>query len=214
MYDPMHDLRRFGRHLEEAARQWQISAAGEAREALERRERKRRIDTLLGNELERCVAALEALRARTLLQCVRDAALPGAFVAGDACITSGPAVEALGKESPVAPDEQQRQAQAASILTWGWPASQGFLAIVVRGPVWWDDQLRQQRYTLGWSTDHLRPPGPNDDKEPELRSWLDFRLDNIIGAEPEPANLARPIFREQLERELVQAMREGVFFGH
>jgi len=187
-------------------------AAREAREALDRRERKLRIDTMLGNELERSLAVLEALRARTLLQYVRDAALPGAFVAGDASITSGPAEGALGKESPVAPDQQRRQAQAAIILTWGWPAPQGFVAIVVRGPVWWDDQPRQRRYTLGWSTDHLRLPGPNEDKKPELRSWLDFRLDNIIGAELEPANLKRPIFREQLERELVQAVSNRVFW--
>jgi hypothetical protein len=207
-----HDVTAFRQRVEEAARRRRAREAYEARGEAEREARKLRMETQLARQLEHCFRVLQRLEAKALLECVRDAALPRASLAGDGCIASGPAEETLeADETPVAQGVNRRQAEAASILTWGWSSPEGFAAIVVRGPVWWDGQQYDPNYTLAWCTDRLRPPDPDDGRKPsELGSWLDRRLDHLISADHNPDNLSGYDCRERLERELVDAVRDGV----
>jgi hypothetical protein len=211
-----YDVTAFRQRVEEAARAWRTHEAYEAREEFEREANILRIESRLASQLEQCFSVLTRLEAKELLECVRDAALPGATLAGDGCIAIGPAEETLKQgESPVGLGIKRRQAEAASILTWGWSVPwslpEGFAAIVVRGPVWWDAQQNYPNYTLAWCTDRVRRPDPDDGRKPsELLSWLYRRLDNVISVDRDPDNLTGYACREQLERELVDAVRYGV----
>ncbi len=209
----MHDQTDFRRRLQAAAQEWHARQADEARKESRRQARKVRIETRVASQLEHCVAALACLDAKSLLESVRDAALPGAFFTGDGCVISGPAKRRWPAARPPRRTSNGYRGAAARILTWGWPSPKGFVAIVVRGPVWGDDQRidRDYRdYTLAWCTDRLSPPDDDDEREPQLRSWRDGWLDNPIGTARNPVSLKRSALRERLKRELVEAVRDGV----
>jgi hypothetical protein len=206
----MTDLRAFSRLLEEAAYQWRSREARVACDAAVRNARKDRAEGILGRQLATCIRALEALDARALLECVRAAALPGCHVTSDACIASRPADEALAIDSPVVPNVTQKQAAAASILTWGRPVPRGFVAVAVRGPVWWDHDQLHATYSLVWNNHWLTELDSGDDRGAALTSWLDRRLDNVIAEERDAAKLNSDAARARLEHELVEAVRGGV----
>jgi hypothetical protein len=196
--------------LEEAAHEWRAHETSVAREAAERDARKARAEGIIGRQLAACIRSLGSFEATALLECVRAAALPGSHITSDACVASGPADAALATDSPVVPNVNQKQAAAASILTWGWPVPQGFVAVVVRGPVWWDQNEVHATYSLGWNNHRLTKRDSDDDRDAALKSWLDRRLDNVIAEESDAAKLKSHAARARLELELVEAVRGGV----